>query len=85
MQQCNLDPKQNAEVSCKVDKAWLSNGIKRLIYSKVAMAAGPRHSVVLMSDSMMRSVDDNKNGQCDVSDWHGICGGCSMRLAYHWS
>lgn len=41
-------------------------------HSKQTLAAGCRHSVVLQSDTTVRAVGDNKQGQCNTHDWVGI-------------
>ncbi len=41
-------------------------------WPKDTIAAGRRHTVALKSDGTVTAVGDNKNGQCDVSDWRDI-------------
>jgi len=50
----------------------LNNASKRLTNPRYTIAAGHRHTVVLKSNGRVEAVGDNKNGQCDVNDWHDI-------------
>jgi hypothetical protein len=36
------------------------------------IAAGPRHTVGLVSDGTVTAVGDNNNGQCDVIAWRNM-------------
>jgi alpha-tubulin suppressor-like RCC1 family protein len=48
------------------------NDSKPMDFHGNTLAAGRRHTVGIKTNGTVTAVGDNRNGQCDVSDWQGI-------------
>lgn len=51
---------------------FIEAALKVKRWPKATIAAGPRHTVGLKSDGTVTAAGDNKNGQCEVSNWRDI-------------